>query len=73
MIKTVKLRVMSIVHGKSELCICNSIKSNLKLKHEIISEKKGSNSIQITSVMKKILNNTIFKSFETFIKLKTFY
>ena len=32
---------MTIVHGKSERIVCENIRSNLKIKHEIDSEKKG--------------------------------
>lgn len=41
---------MAIVHGKSELLICQHIKSNLRLKHEIIAEKHGKHSIQINGL-----------------------
>ena len=44
--KPTKLSVMSIVHGKSELLMCSSVKSNLKIKHEIHSKDKGRSSIQ---------------------------
>lgn len=53
-IKPTKLSVMSIVHGKSELLICNSVKSNLRIKHEIHSKDKGRNSIQVNSVMNEL-------------------
>jgi len=58
-IKPTKLSVMSIVHGKSELLMCSSVKSNLKIKHEIHAKDKGRHSIQINSVMKE-LNSTKF-------------
>lgn len=61
------LRVMVIVHGKSELSLCKSIQSNLRLKQEIIAEKKGSNSIQVTSLMKK-LNESHFRTLRSFIR-----
>lgn len=64
--KSVKLKVMSIVHGQSELRICSSIKSNLKLKHEIIARERGRTSIQITSIM-DILKDRRFCSFKNFI------
>lgn len=57
--KPTKLSVMSIVHGKSELLMCSSVKSNLKIKHEIHSKDKGRNSIQVNSVMNE-LNSTKF-------------
>lgn len=65
--KIAKTQVMSIVHGKSELAICSSVKSNLRLKHEIYADKKGAKSIQVTSLM-NILNNTTFSSYESFTK-----
>ena len=64
------LKIIVIVHGKSELCLVRYIKSNLKIKMEIISSKNGKNPIQITS-LKNILNNLDFKSSKNF--LKKFY
>lgn len=52
--ETIYLEVMTIVHGLSELCLCSSIKSNLRLKHEIISRDKGRTSIQVTSLMDRL-------------------
>lgn len=54
-----KLNVMSIVHGKSELLMCSSVKSNLKIKHEIHAKNRGRHSIQVNSVMQE-LNSTKF-------------
>lgn len=65
-----KTRVMTIVHGKSEYHICRSIKSNLKIKHEIYAEKKGANSIQINGLM-RLLDNGIFKDFDSFTRTYT--
>ena len=65
MSEPVAMEVMAIVHGQSEYLICSSIKSNLRLKHEIIARDKGKNSIQITSVM-DVLNDNRFKSFAAF-------
>ncbi len=59
------MEVMAIVHGQSEYRICSSIKSNLRLKHEIISRDKGKSSIQITSIM-QILNDSRFQSLSKF-------
>lgn len=59
-IKPKKLNVMSIVHGKSELLMCSSVKSNLKIKHKIHSNSNGRSSIQINSVMRE-LNSRKFK------------
>ena len=63
----VKMQVMSIVHGQSEYCICTSIRSNLRLKHEIIARDKGKTSIQVTSVM-DILNDNRYKDYDCFIR-----
>lgn len=60
------LKAIVIVHGKSEKQICDYIKSNLRLKLEMVSEKKGGKSIQITSI-KHILNNWKFKSMKAFL------
>lgn len=65
--KVIPLEIMVIVHGKSERLICQYIKSNIKIKLEIIAENKGKNSIQITG-LKKTLGNTILKSADTFLK-----
>lgn len=59
------LRAIVIVHGKSELQMCEFIKSKLRLRFKIISEKNGRNSIQMNSVM-NTLNDMNFKSLEAF-------
>jgi len=56
----IKTRIMVIVHGKSEYCLCKNIFSNLRIKHEIYANNRGKNSIQING-LKNILNNRIFK------------
>ena len=61
------IKVMAIVHGQSEYIICRSIKSNLRIKHQIISREKGKTSIQITSVL-SILNDARFKTYNSFIR-----
>ena len=53
-IKPAKLEVMSIVHGKSELLMCSSLKSNLKIKHEIHARNKGKSSIQVNSIINEL-------------------
>lgn len=53
------LKALVIVHGKSEKQICEYIKSNLRLKIEIVSKEKGEKSIQINS-LKHILNDSRF-------------
>ncbi len=60
-------KAVVIVHGKSEMQICQYIKNKLRLKMEIYSDKNGEKAIQITS-LKNTLNNKIFKSFKNFIK-----
>ena len=52
-------KAVVIVHGKSEKQICQYIKNKLRLKIEILSDKNGEKSIQITS-LKNILNNSVY-------------
>lgn len=59
------LKFVVIVHGKSEKQLCDYIKSNLRIKMEIISEKKGEKSIQINS-LKHILQDKRFYSLDSF-------
>ena len=61
------LKGIVICHGKSEKSICDYIKSNLRIKIEIDSDKKGKKSIQITSVM-KFLNGEKYKNVNSFKK-----
>ena len=60
------LKAVVIVHGKSEKQICDYIKSNLRLKMEVVSKEKGEKSIQINS-LKHILGDFRFNSFEWFV------
>ena len=60
------LKAVVIVHGKSEKQICEYIKSNLRLKMEIVGKEKGEKSIQINS-LKHILGDYRFNSFESFV------
>lgn len=60
------LKAVVIVHGKSEKQICDYIKSNLRLKMEVVSKEKGEKSIQINS-LKHILGDYRFNSFESFV------
>ena len=60
------LKAIVIVHGKSEKQICDYIKSNLRLKMEVVSKEKGEKSIQINS-LKHILGDYRFNSFESFV------
>lgn len=64
-VKKNSLKVIVMVHGKSELQICSFIRSNLRIKLEIESDKKGEKSIQITSIMNR-LNGKNFKKFDDF-------
>ncbi len=61
------LKAVVVVHGKSELQICQYIKQKLRLKIEIESDKHGEKAIQITSI-KHILNNKKFKTKSAFLK-----
>lgn len=45
------LKAVVICHGKSEKQLCYFIKSNLRIRIAVESDKKGEKSIQITSVM----------------------
>lgn len=61
------LKALVIVHGKSELQIAQFLRQKLKLPIEILGEKKGKNSIQITSIMKK-LQDTEHRDLDAFQK-----
>lgn len=61
------MRVMVIVHGKSELHMCESIGSNLRITQKVVSEKKGKSSIQITG-LRNYLNKYPFVSSRDFQK-----
>lgn len=61
------LKAIVIAHGKSEVQLCDFIKSNLRLKIHIEADKKGEKSIQITSIL-TWLNNTNFKTKAAFLK-----
>jgi len=43
-------KAIVIAHGKCEYIMASYIKNNLRLKMEILADKKGSKSIQITSL-----------------------
>ena len=55
-------RIISIVHGQSEYKICTHIKSNLRIKHEIISRDKGKSSIQISGLKDFLASFSFLKS-----------
>lgn len=49
------LKAIVIVHGKSELQMCNFIKNKLRLNNiHIISKDNGKHSIQISNIMKRL-------------------
>ena len=60
------LKAVVIVHGRSEKQICEYIKSNLRLRMEIVGKEKGEKSIQINS-LKHILGDYRFNSFKSFV------
>lgn len=60
------LKAIVICHGKSEKQMCDFIKSNLRIRLAVESDKKGEKSIQVTSVM-KTLNGKKFKTFNHFV------
>ncbi len=61
-----KTKVMAIVHGKSEFLICKSLKSNLRIKHEIHAKDKGRHSIQVNSLMTELNSNSFRMSLKKF-------
>ena len=61
------LKAVVIVHGKSELQMCEFIKNNLRIKMEFISNNKGKSSIQISGLLKR-LNCKDIKGFNYFCK-----
>lgn len=64
----VSMKVMVIVHGLSEYCICKNIQSNLRLKQEIIARDKGKVSIQINGLMNLLNKDKRFSTFNSFIR-----
>lgn len=60
------LKAIAVCHGKSEKQICDFIKSNLRIRLHVESDKNGKKSIQITSLM-KTLTGQKFKTFDKFI------
>lgn len=61
------LKAVVICHGKSEKQLCDFIKSNLRIRIAVESDKKGEKSIQITSVM-NTLNGKKFKTMAGFMR-----
>lgn len=60
------LKAIVICHGKSEVQMCKFLKTKLRLRIEVESDKNGEKSIQILSLM-KFLNNTIYKTKKAFL------
>ena len=56
------LHVITIVHGESELTICEHIASNLRIKHKDIGEQLGKSSIQINKLMKFLNSDCRFNT-----------
>lgn len=65
--KLVFLKAVVIVHGKSEMQMCQHVKQKLRLRIEIESDKNGEKAIQITS-LEKFMNNKKFKNKSSFLK-----
>lgn len=61
------LKAIAICHGKSEKQLSDFLKSNLRIRIYIESDKKGEKSIQITSVM-NILNGKKYNTLNNFIR-----
>lgn len=59
------LKAIVIVHGKSEKIICDYVKSNLKLKLGVVSDKRGEKSVQINGLL-DFLKRMEFKDFDSF-------
>ncbi len=60
-------KAVIICHGKSELILVQSIKSNLRLSIELDSKNNGENSIQITSLI-NFLNRKGYKDVNSLIR-----
>lgn len=63
----VPLKIITIVHGKSELQLCLNIKSCLKIKNQLIARDGGKHSIQVGSVI-DVLNSAHFKNLKALIR-----
>lgn len=62
-------RTIVIAHGASEIILCKSIRSNLRLKMVIISESSGKSSVQIAG-LNKFLKSGCFRTHK---QLSTLY
>lgn len=65
--REIHLHVVTISHGLSELCISQSLKSNLRIKHGLETKNKGRESVQITSLL-AFLNQQHLKTQKGFLK-----
>lgn len=48
------IKILPVAHGASELILCESIKSNLRLPMQIEAEQKGRSSIQVYGLKKRL-------------------
>ena len=55
-------KVITIVHGQSEYVLCSHVKSNLRIKHEIIYRDKGKTSIQVNGLVDLLSRDRRLKS-----------
>ena len=62
------IKALIIVHGKSERSFVKHIQSNLHLNMKPHGKHKGKNSIQITSLMKEVLERYPFDTMNSFLK-----
>ncbi|MCL2559965.1 MAG: hypothetical protein FWE07_05705 [Turicibacter sp.] len=60
-------KAIVIVHGKCELMMCHYITNNLRLTMEILSDKKGTSSVQINS-LHRFIEKKGLGNFEAFIR-----
>lgn len=65
--KIVPLKIITIMHGKSELQLCLNIRSCLRIKNEFVSRDSGTHSIQVGSIM-DVLNSTHFKNIRALVR-----
>jgi hypothetical protein len=56
------VRTIVVAHGASEVKLCESVRANLKIPMEILSENAGSKCIQINS-LEDLFSEKIFKKY----------
>jgi len=66
------VRTIVVAHGASEVILCESIKANLRLPMEIISENGGSKCIQINALRNFFSEDNFSKHIEQFSKSHRF-